>query len=250
MLGSRAAPPTALLDPPSRYHGSPTLLDLCSRHQRGRPAHLPSTGQLQPPPALLDPPSRSTPRRNPSTHRTAVGRRGRSPPRREPAHPTRAAPTTQPICSPWKVGDSMEGGLLSIGLSHVLLRQPRPPRRRASRSRRSAILAPSPRYALTTGPHQPPPAFPTPPSTPSASAPSPPLATVVLLAPRRVRICDDRDPRPLPPPRLLPASVAGHYFSTTTRRLLNHRCATQSSRGVSDSSRDVSQEQWIVDAPL
>jgi hypothetical protein len=144
----------------------------------------------------------------------------------------------------------MEGGLLSIGLSPVLLHQPCPSRRRAPRSRRSAILAPSPDTALTAGPHQPLLAFPTPPSTPSASAPSSPRAIAILLAPRRVRICNDRDPRPLPPPRLLPASVAGHYFSTAARCLLNHHSATQSSHGVSDSSRDVSQEQWIVDAPL
>eukprot|EP00267_Zea_mays_P037909 XP_008675715.1 leucine-rich repeat extensin-like protein 5 [Zea mays] len=249
MLGSEAAPPTALLDPPSRCRGSPPSSISAPAINVVVPLTFPSIDGAAPTTALLDPPSRSTPRRNPSTHRTAAGRRGRSPPRRDqrpsppippalpPPHNRYALHGRSGTCSPTI---SMEGGLLSIGLSPVLLRQPRPPRRRAPRSRRSAILAPSPRCALTTGPHQPPLAFPTWPSTPSAAAPSSPRATVVLLASRRVRICDDQDSRPLPPPRLLPASVAGHYFSTAARRLLNHRCATQSSRSVSDSSWDVS----------
>jgi hypothetical protein len=185
-----------------------------------RPAHLPSTGPPQPPPSSIrhrDPllsaihlPTELLSAGVANLLLGAINGRAPIPPR---------CPTTQPICSPWKVGDLLTHDLHGRW-STVDRPLPRAPSSTPSaapptpRSRRSAILAPSPRHALTTGPHQRPPAFPTPPSTPSASAPSSPRATAVLLAPRRVRICDDRDPRPQPPPRLLPASVASHYFST------------------------------------
>jgi hypothetical protein len=56
---------------------------------------------------------------------------------------------------------------LSIDLSPCSFINPVRRARRSPRSCRSAILAPSPRHTLTTGPRQPLPAFPTPPSTPS-----------------------------------------------------------------------------------
>jgi hypothetical protein len=87
--------------------GSPTLLDLCSHHQRGRPAHLLLMGQPQPPPSsirhrdtllgAIHLPTELLPDGVADLLLGVINGRAR--------HPTRAAPTTQPICSTWKVGD-------------------------------------------------------------------------------------------------------------------------------------------------